>query len=75
MRVVICGGGVIGACTAYFLSRRGIDVIVVERSEVPGARLVRRHSSGCAGAAKFCASCDPARRDRRRLGLPPHDRL
>jgi glycine/D-amino acid oxidase-like deaminating enzyme len=37
MRVVICGGGVIGACTAYFLSRRGIDVIVVERTEVAAA--------------------------------------
>ena len=42
MRVVICGGGVIGACTAYFLARRGIDIIVVEGTEVslvapPGA--------------------------------------
>ena len=37
MRVVICGGGVIGACTAYFPSRRGIDVIVVERTEVAAA--------------------------------------
>jgi glycine/D-amino acid oxidase-like deaminating enzyme len=37
MRVVICGGGVIGACTAYFLSRRGIDVTVVERAEVAAA--------------------------------------
>jgi glycine/D-amino acid oxidase-like deaminating enzyme len=37
MRVVICRGGVIGACTAYFLSRRGIDVIVVERTEVAAA--------------------------------------
>src|SRR5687768_8398868 len=34
MRVLICGGGVIGACTAYFLARRGVDVIVVERTEV-----------------------------------------
>jgi glycine/D-amino acid oxidase-like deaminating enzyme len=37
MRVVICGGGVIGACAAYFLSRRGIDVTVVERTEVAAA--------------------------------------
>jgi glycine/D-amino acid oxidase-like deaminating enzyme len=28
---------VIGACTAYFLSRRGIDVIVVETTEVAAA--------------------------------------
>lgn len=34
MHVVICGGGVIGACTAYFLARRGIGVTVVERREV-----------------------------------------
>jgi glycine/D-amino acid oxidase-like deaminating enzyme len=34
MHVVICGGGVIGACSAYFLARRGITVTVVERCEV-----------------------------------------
>ena len=52
MRVVICGGGVIGACTAYFLTRRGIDVIVVERTEVAAA------ASGKAGgflALDWCA--------------------
>ncbi|TWT11568.1 FAD-binding oxidoreductase [Reyranella sp. CPCC 100927] len=32
MRVLICGGGVIGAAVAYFLSRRGIEVIVIERT-------------------------------------------
>jgi glycine/D-amino acid oxidase-like deaminating enzyme len=37
MRVVICGAGVIGACTAYFLSRRRIDVVVVERTDVAAA--------------------------------------
>jgi glycine/D-amino acid oxidase-like deaminating enzyme len=26
MRVVICGGGVIGACTAYFLGLRQVEV-------------------------------------------------
>jgi glycine/D-amino acid oxidase-like deaminating enzyme len=52
MRVVICGGGVIGACTAYFLARRGIDVTVVERAGVAAA------ASGKAGgflALDWCA--------------------
>ena len=52
MRVVICGGGVIGACTAYFLSQRGINVTVVERTEVAAA------ASGKAGgflALDWCA--------------------
>ena len=52
MRVLICGGGVIGACVAYFLARRGIDVIVIERTEVACA------ASGKAGgflALDWCA--------------------
>ncbi len=52
MRVVICGGGVIGACAALFLSRRGIEVTVVERTEVAAA------ASGKAGgflALDWCA--------------------
>ncbi len=32
MRVLICGGGVIGAATAYFLSRRGVEAVVIERT-------------------------------------------
>jgi glycine/D-amino acid oxidase-like deaminating enzyme len=57
MRVVICGGGVSGACTASFLSRRGIDVIVVKRTEVAAA------ASGKGGgflALDWCAGT-PAR--------------
>jgi len=53
MRVVICGGGVIGAASAYFLSRRGIDVVVVERTGVACA------ASGRAGgflALDWCAA-------------------
>jgi glycine/D-amino acid oxidase-like deaminating enzyme len=52
MRVVVCGGGVIGACTALFLSRRGVEVTVVERAEVAAA------ASGKAGgflARDWCA--------------------
>jgi glycine/D-amino acid oxidase-like deaminating enzyme len=52
MRVVICGGGVVGACVAFFLSRRGIDVVVVEGTELASA------ASGKAGgflALDWCA--------------------
>jgi glycine/D-amino acid oxidase-like deaminating enzyme len=34
MRVLICGGGVIGASIAYFLSCRGVDVTVIESTGV-----------------------------------------
>ena len=30
MRVLVCGGGVIGASTAYFLSRRRVAATVIE---------------------------------------------
>src|ERR1700744_1391251 len=66
MRVVICGGGVIGACTAYFLSRRGIDVIVVERTEVAAA------ASGKAGgflALDWCSGTPLDALARRGFGL------
>ena len=66
MRVVICGGGVIGACTAYFLARRGINVIVVERTEVAAA------ASGKAGgflALDWCAGTPLDALARRSFGL------
>ena len=33
-RVVITGGGVIGVCCAYFLSRAGASVTLVDRDEI-----------------------------------------
>ena len=34
MRVVVCGGGVVGAACAYYLSRQGAEVTVIERTGV-----------------------------------------
>ena len=66
MRVIVCGGGVIGACTAFFLSRHGIDVIVVERTEVAAA------ASGKAGgflALDWCTGSPLDALARRSFGL------
>ncbi|KAL9245816.1 hypothetical protein vseg_019422 [Gypsophila vaccaria] len=32
--IVVCGGGIIGVCTAYFLSKSGASVTLVEQSSV-----------------------------------------
>jgi glycine/D-amino acid oxidase-like deaminating enzyme len=34
--VVIVGAGIVGSATAYYLSRRGVRVVVVDRGAVPG---------------------------------------
>jgi len=33
-RVVIVGGGIIGACTAFFLARKGVPVVLCEKGEI-----------------------------------------
>jgi glycine/D-amino acid oxidase-like deaminating enzyme len=50
--VVICGAGVIGTATAYFLARRGIAVRIVERCAVACA------ASGKAGGFLALDWCD-----------------
>ena len=52
MRVVICGGGVIGASIAYFLSCRGAQAIVIERTGVACA------ASGKSGGFLALDWCD-----------------
>jgi glycine/D-amino acid oxidase-like deaminating enzyme len=52
MRVLICGGGVIGASIAYFLSRRGVRPIVIERTGLACA------ASGKAGGFLGLNWCD-----------------
>ena len=65
MHVVICGGGVIGAAAAFELSRRKVDVTVVERWRVAGAAsgksggfLARDWCNGTATAALAQRSFD-----------------
>ena len=86
MRVLICGGGVIGASIAYFLSRRGVAAIVIERT---GLACAASGKSGgflaldwCDGTPlealarrSFALHASLAERDRRRLGLSPPDHL
>ena len=52
MRVLICGGGVIGASIAYFLSGRGAAVTVIERTGLASA------ASGKAGGFLALDWCD-----------------
>ena len=70
MRVLICGGGVIGASIAYFLSCRGAEAIVIERTGSPAPRRASRagswRSTGATaaargpGAAQLRAAREPA---------------
>jgi glycine/D-amino acid oxidase-like deaminating enzyme len=52
MRVLICGGGVIGAAIAYLLALRGIAATVIERSAIGGA------ASGKSGGFLALDWCD-----------------
>jgi glycine/D-amino acid oxidase-like deaminating enzyme len=52
MSVLICGGGVIGASIAYFLSRRGVETTVIERTGVACA------ASGKSGGFLALDWCD-----------------
>src|SRR5262245_7686016 len=65
-RIVICGGGAIGAAIAYFASRRGARSIVIERHEIAGA------ASGKSGgflALDWCAGTPLDRLARRSFKL------
>ncbi|XP_076952580.1 D-amino-acid oxidase-like [Bidens hawaiensis] len=51
-QVVVCGGGIIGVCTAYFLAKKGATVTLIERSCIAGG------ASGKAGAFLALHMCD-----------------
>ena len=61
MRVLICGGGVIGASIAYFLSRRGAKPIVIERTgeEASNGSAAADDEDGDASAPTPESSLDP----------------
>src|SRR5438105_9339347 len=50
--VVVCGAGIMGAATAYFLAQRGVGVTIVERSGVACA------ASGKSGGFLALDWCD-----------------
>ena len=86
MRVLICGGGVIGASIAYFLSCRGVAVTVIERTGVAcaasgkaGGFLARDWCDGTPLEAlarrSFALHARLAARDRGRLGLSPPNHI
>src|SRR5215469_6104133 len=65
-RIIICGGGAIGAAIAWYASRRGAQAIVIERHEVGGA------ASGKSGgflALDWCADTPLDRLARRSFAL------
>ena len=70
MRVLICGGGVIGASLAYFLSRRGAQPIVIERT---GVACAASGKSGGFLALDWCDGSPLEQLARRSFDL--HDRL
>jgi D-amino-acid dehydrogenase len=45
--VLVCGGGIVGLCTAYYLAREGLAVTVVERAAGP------RHDHCALGSAGY----------------------
>ncbi|TXG59368.1 hypothetical protein EZV62_013941 [Acer yangbiense] len=51
-RVAVCGGGIIGVCTAYFLAKKGAAVTLIEKSSVACA------ASGKAGGFLALDWCD-----------------
>lgn len=37
IRILICGGGIIGTSIAYYLSERGVPSTIIEKRKVAGA--------------------------------------
>lgn len=44
--VVVIGGGIVGTCTAYYLAKRGVDVVLLEKGQI-GAEQSSRNWGWC----------------------------
>ncbi|XP_071705590.1 D-amino-acid oxidase-like [Rutidosis leptorrhynchoides] len=51
-RVVVCGGGIVGVCTAYYVAKKGAHVTLIEQSSIACA------ASGKAGGFLALHMCD-----------------
>ena len=38
--VVVIGGGIIGTCTALYLARKGVSVVLCEKGEIAGEQTI-----------------------------------
>ncbi len=65
-RIVICGGGAIGAAIAYYAARRGARPVVIERHAVGGSASGK---SGAFLALDWCRGSDLDQLARRSFGL------
>ncbi|MBX3500836.1 MAG: FAD-binding oxidoreductase [Alphaproteobacteria bacterium] len=65
-RIVICGGGAIGAAIAYYAAKRGARPVVIERHEVGGCASGK---SGAFLALDWCRGSDLDPLARRSFGL------
>src|SRR5262245_31757767 len=66
MRVIVCGSGVIGVAVAYFLSLRGAEAIVIERT---GLACAASGKSGGFLARDWCEGTELAPLARRSFDL------
>ena len=79
---VVIGGGIVGACTAYYLARRGVTVALLEKGHIGGEQS-SRNWGWCRqqnrdvrelplSTRELRALGGDGRRHRRKRRLPPH---
>ena len=69
-RILICGGGIVGTCVAYYLSERGVLSTVIERHKIAGSA-----SGKAAGFLAFDWNDDSPSSELSRLSFKLHQQL